>query len=152
MEFIQPAARILTTWTFVPLAIALALGLAASMRLLETKKLAKGVTVGILTAAIFVTMILLIQRDDTIESERDSKVAAQVSEKYGFELSGENLDTLDYPKEAPTSDFDVYGSFDRNSRTENGFTSIETHLVWRDGEMVLAESSNGETFTEIRKK
>lgn len=79
------------------------------------------------------------------------EVGEQIEESYGLELSHEELTELDYPVAEPEGDFEVFGSIFRDQRTEDGFERTEIFLIWRDGEMALAGSPDGETFIELQR-
>ncbi len=84
-------------------------------------------------------------------SDQRTEVGEQIEESYGLELSSEELKELDYPAAEPEGDFEVFGSIFRDQRTEDGFERTEIFLIWRDGEMALAGSPDGETFTELQR-
>lgn len=78
-------------------------------------------------------------------------VGKQIEETYGLELTPDELEELNYPSNEPEKDFEVFGSFPVDERTEDGFERTEVFLIWRDGEMALAGSPDGETFTELKR-
>ncbi len=81
-----------------------------------------------------------------------SAVRAEVKDTYGLELSDEEIAALEYPGAKPREDFAVFGSFAQNQRGEAGSGSLsqrEIYLTWDDGEMHLAESTDGENFTPL---
>lgn len=78
-------------------------------------------------------------------------VGKQIEETYGLELTPDELEKLNYPSNEPEKDFEVFGSFPVDERTEDGFERTEVFLIWRDGEMALAGSPDGETFTELKR-
>lgn len=84
-------------------------------------------------------------------SKQKAQVGEQIEEIYGLKLTEAELVSLDYPAEEPEGDFEVFGSFFQDQRTEDGFERTEVFLIWRDGEMVLAGSPDGETFTELKR-
>lgn len=77
------------------------------------------------------------------------QVGEQIEETYGLELTTDELENLDYPDTEPEKSFEVFGSFPVDERTEDGFERTEVFLIWRDGEMALAGSPDGETFKEL---
>lgn len=79
------------------------------------------------------------------------KVGDQIEKAYGLELSRDELEDLDYPTEKPDTDFEVFGSFSIDEPEDDGFLRTEVFLIWRDGEMALAGSPDGETFTELQR-
>lgn len=84
-------------------------------------------------------------------NNQDLEVGDQISEAYGLELSRDELGDLDYPTEKPDTDFEVFGSVAMDEPEEDGFLRTEVFLIWRDGEMALAGSPDGETFTELQR-
>lgn len=84
-------------------------------------------------------------------ADQKQGVIAQVEDNYGFEIQESDFYGLKYPRSKPESDFEVFGSISRDQRTEDGFERTEIFLIWRDGEMALAGSPDGETFTELQR-
>ena len=84
-------------------------------------------------------------------TEQNLAVGKQIEETYGLELTPDELEKLNYPSNEPEKDFEVFGSFPVDERTEDGFERTEVFLIWRDGEMALAGSPDGETFTELKR-
>lgn len=82
-------------------------------------------------------------RPEQIEAFRQA-----VSERYGVELSDEELVELDYPREEPSTDFEAFGSFSETNRIGDKIISNTTHLIWENGELFLADSS-GEELAEL---
>lgn len=113
-----------------------------------------------LSAWVFVGASLLCMALPTVSivqtisayCEHEAAVGAEIKDSYGLELTKYEVRALNHPNEQPEEDFRVYGSFERNEPTPEGFKSIMTHLIWKDGKLMLAESSNGETYREIVKK
>lgn len=82
----------------------------------------------------------------------EAALRSQISESYKLEISEFELYELLYPATRPEEDFKVYGSFERSVPLDKGFELVETFLVWQNGEMMLAESKDSKTFTEIGAK
>jgi len=83
-------------------------------------------------------------------SERADQLQAEIEKLYGLELTELELSKLNYPDEKPTVDFEAFGTFDRTELTDDdSILRQEITLVWKDGEMILAQSEDGENFTPI---
>lgn len=82
--------------------------------------------------------------------ERGRVVAEQIKSTYGKEISaGSIVQELDYPGDRPTDDFKVYGRVTEDSESADGFVRSQTYLLWKAGKMVLATSTDGESFSEL---
>ncbi len=82
--------------------------------------------------------------------ERGKVVAEQIESTYGKEISsGSIVQSLDYPADLPTDDFRVYGKVTEDSESADGFVRSQTYLLWKGGKMVLATSTDGESFSEL---
>jgi len=83
-------------------------------------------------------------------SERNSQVQEQIEDYYGIELTEGEVKELKYPAAEPEDDFKVYGTAERNLRTEGtSFERQEVSLIWNGKDFELARSSDGEAFTSL---
>lgn len=77
---------------------------------------------------------------------REERVAA-VQDEYGLALTGGEYSRLYFPDEKPKSDFEVFGSVERDTeKPGGGFERQTIYLIWQDDELRLAESADGEVF------
>lgn len=77
----------------------------------------------------------------------------QAEQTYGITLRDEQFENLKYPVDRPKGGTQSFGSFDQTSVVGDGkFLKRELTLVWTNGKMVLAESTNGEDFTPLKAK
>lgn len=84
---------------------------------------------------------------------QEAAVKEQVKETYGVTLRDDQLAKLKYPEDRPEGGTQSFGSFEQTSMVGDGkFLKREVTLVWVDGKMVLAESTNGEDFTPLKAK
>ena len=75
----------------------------------------------------------------------------QAEKTYGITIRDEQVEALNYPKDRPQGGTQSYGSFKQTSVGSDGkFVRRELTLVWTNGKMVLAESTNGEDFTPLK--
>lgn len=90
----------------------------------------------------------------TQEGERSEEAMAQVVETlnstFGTDIAPNELgyySGLEYPKEKPETDFEVFGSVQRDAeKPDGGFERQTIYLIWQDDELRLAESADGEVF------
>lgn len=104
-----------------------------------------GILLGI-CAAVW-TLGAAYQADQARWDKRDATVIDQIKTTYGEDYK--SIGVYGYPKVKPTEDFRVFGSSTTDEPTASGFERTETFLVWKDGEMILATSSDGEVFDEL---
>lgn len=105
------------------------------------------VLLGVIGAAFGVTSLNLGPLEHKREAIRD-----QIEKTYGLELTNGEIRSLGYPSDRPESDFEVFGSFHKNQKTSDGFERTEVFLVWDSGEMLLASSTDGETFENLESR
>jgi len=81
------------------------------------------------------------------------KIQAQAEDSYGVKLSRDQIEELDYPRVKPAENFKVFGSFDDRKQIEGAnFETRKVYLVWADGKLNLSQSTDGESFTELKSK
>lgn len=74
---------------------------------------------------------------------RQENIVAGVQEAYSVFPTERQMRGLEYPAQEPSTDFEEFGSFQR----DNGETAV---LVWTDGEFQLG-TMEGERFTEYER-
>lgn len=70
-------------------------------------------------------------------------------DSYGLDLSQEEREALEYPRDRPDEDFAVFGSFTREGPTAEGFSRETVYLIWKDDLLHLASSPDGEQFAVL---
>ena len=101
---------------------------------------------------VFAGGVFLIMAEPTkTPTVQDRAAAEAIEEDYGIELTDEELMALDYPREKPTADFEAFGSFEQMLPADDGGYELNrVFLIWDDGEMKLAKSTDGESFSELK--
>lgn len=104
-----------------------------------------------LTWAILPVMVFVGLSAGFVAASFDHRAAVerQIQGTYGDEYSAESIEELRYPRQRPEGDFEVFGSTHRNVKTDEGFTRMEVFLVWQDGKLMLAQSTDGENFEPV---
>lgn len=81
---------------------------------------------------------------------RSVQVQTKIEEIYGLELTLDEVRQLEYPRETPEKDFEVFGSILQREQIEGAqFEERTIYLVWADGELQLSESEDGKSFDEL---
>lgn len=76
---------------------------------------------------------------------RDRKVLSELNARYDLGLSRTDFMGLGYPATHPQHSFVQYGSIEMVRRSERGgYSKREIFLLWDQGQMVLANSEDGE--------
>ena len=75
----------------------------------------------------------------------------QLEDTYGIELTKSEFKYLNYPVDRPEQNFQVFGSYSRDTPTEDGFARSDVYLIWKNGSLSLAGSTDGKTFTELKR-
>lgn len=102
---------------------------------------ALAVVVGITT-----TIVGTVEQNDISAAVRAERVAA-VKDEYGLALTNDEYWELGFPDTEPETDFEVFGSMQRDAeKPSGGFERQTVYLIWQDGELRLAESADGEVF------
>lgn len=79
------------------------------------------------------------------------QLSDEVHSAYGIDLTEVEARALDYPLEKPASDFEAFGSFERMLPDgDGGYELNRVFLIWEDGKMKLAKSTDGESFTPLK--
>jgi hypothetical protein len=87
------------------------------------------------------------------EEAQLKSVQSEIEGSYNFALSDEELAELNYPEDKPTAKFQSFGSFEQTAKDDDGsFVKRELTLIWDDGDMILAQSENGEDFEPLELK
>jgi len=83
--------------------------------------------------------------------EREKQFSEQVEATYGLDLDQERIGELGYPEERPEADFKTFGSAEivEQSDTQGEYTGTKVYLIWEDGKMILAKTTDGESFEAI---
>jgi len=77
----------------------------------------------------------------------------EAEKTYGITIRESQVHQLKYPRDKPRAGTQSFGSFKQTAVVGDGkFLRRELTLVWVDGKMVLAESTNGEDFTPLKTK
>lgn len=81
------------------------------------------------------------------------EIQRTIEDTYGFKPTKKEVRSLGYPMVKPSEDFKVFGSFDDRKQTEGAnFETRKVYLVWADGKLNLSQSTDGESFTELKSK
>jgi len=76
-----------------------------------------------------------------------------IEDTYDLKPTEKEVRSLSYPMVKPTKDFEVFGSFTERKQTEGAnFDTRKVYLVWADGKLNLSQSTDGESFTELKSK
>lgn len=140
MDFVQRAgveAPVIVAFLAV---VCMILGLAVGLRDLDTsrsersRKSAKRWGLSIMGASFTVAAVSMSIAQG-YSDEWQGKFDTEVREAYGIELTNNEVRAIDYPESEPTSDFEVFGSFERDGE--------DVHLVWTGGQLELGSLSAG---------
>lgn len=154
MDFVQLPAP---NWLLVILLVILIVLAIAGCGVIigKTKpKLIPVLSIGVLIGVIAISggfAIKVASADPKIE--QIDLVTAQIKDVYGKEISPIQVwQTLSYPSNAPSEDFRVYGYVVEDIESPDGFVRSKTYLLWKEGKMVLATSTDGENFSVVEKR
>lgn len=123
------------------------LGLAVGLRDMDTsrsersRKLAKRWGLSIMGASLTVAVVSMTIAQG-YSDEWQGEFNTEVRDAYGIELTNNEIRAIEYPESEPTSDFEVFGSFDRDGE--------DVHLVWTGGQLELG-SLNADAFEPLAK-
>jgi len=83
--------------------------------------------------------------------EREKQFSKQIEATYGLDLDQEQIRELGYPVERPEADFKAFGSVElvEQAGAQGEYTGTKVYLIWEDGKMILAETTDGESFEAI---
>lgn len=106
------------------------------------------------SAAVALAPAIMGAVTQTQQYEHSIEVRAEIAETlnslYGTDLTVGELSYyggLEYPDERPETDFEVFGSVERDAeKAGGGFERQTIYLIWQDDELRLAESADGEVF------
>lgn len=105
---------------------------------------------------IFLGLVGAIGGSLAIPNLSDSRAAQlkevkdDIQDRYDIKLSKVELKNLDYPRGEPEEDFEVFGTVTRNVELKGGFERQEISLVWRNDRFELAQSNDGQGFTDLK--
>lgn len=126
---------------------------ASSLKTVETLRADRLEALGsVLMAVGFAGGLLSALIGNLVSAEnREERFEAELRETYGIELSDDQLAELQYPKVRPTVDFKPFGSVElvEQAGNSNEYTGTKVYLIWEDGKMILAETTDGESFEAI---
>lgn len=101
---------------------------------------------GVCITTVSVTNIQEIARSD----EAKAQVAETLNSLHGTDIIQDEVEYysgLRYPTAEPETDFEVFGSVERDAeKASGGFERQTIYLIWQDDELRLAESADGEVF------
>ena len=122
----------------------------------------KQVWIMLTATAVWIPLLLLIpsvlltvngDREQDSVNLRYDKISEEVQKRYGTTFTGGQLYELQWPEEKPSEGFKVFGSFDDRKQIEGAnFETRKVYLVWADGKLNLSQSTDGESFTELKSK
>lgn len=147
MDFVQRAgveAPVIVAFIAV---VCMILGLAVGLRDMDTSRSERsrrlsrrwGLSImGVSLTAAVVSMSVAQGYSDEWQGEFDT----EVREAYGIELTNNEIRAIDYPEAEPATDFEVFGSFERDGE--------DVHLVWTGSQLELG-SLNADAFEPLTK-
>lgn len=107
------------------------------------------VVVGFISlVSVAVTSVVTATQESGRSEEARAEFAETLNSLYGTDITaGEVGYDLRYPRAEPETDFEVFGSVERDSeKAGGGFERQTIYLIWQDDELRLAESADGEVF------
>jgi len=111
------------------------------------------VLLGVTACSVVTGSILTASTTNIARDSQKEALKEQVKETYGLTLRDDQLAKLKYPGDRPQGGTQSFGAFEQTSMVGDGkFLKREITLVWVDGKMVLAESTNGEDFTPLESR
>lgn len=124
------------------------LGTSATYAKTVTRRRLLGALTAFVVVASLTGMAVVWFGGDPAVGERNKAVRESL-DSYGLDLSKDERAALDYPRDRPKEDFQVFGSFTREGPTASGFSRETVYLIWKDGLLHLAKSADGEQFTTL---
>lgn len=112
-----------------------------------------GVFFSIIALISGLTVSFLAAGPDSMEArgEQLHSFQKEAEKTYGITIRESQVQQLKYPRDKPRGGTQSFGSFKQTAAVGDGkFLRRELTLVWVDGKMVLAESTNGEDFTPLK--
>jgi len=110
-----------------------------------------GLGVGTLFATLMLSVATPAELASARNKRRNEELKASLNRAYGLRISDEDLKGLSYPKEHPSSDFEVFGfMLHREQVSESSFVELKVYLVWMDGRFQLSKSRDGKNFRELK--
>jgi len=141
--------------------ILLGLGFVAGVVLLLKWKSGFGwflIVAGAICTAIFLPTAFTEPDPTSIAAENARRhqapeIQKEIQKAYGLEITRDQAQSLNYPNAKPTKSFEIFGSFEDRKQTEGAdFETRKVYLVWADGKLNLSQSTDGESFTELKSK
>lgn len=154
MDFVQLPDP---NWLLVILLVTLAALAIAGVAIIIAKNRPKLIPF-LSVVALMVVIVIAVSFAFTVATadpkiEQTGLVSAQIKDVYGKDISPTQVGlNLSYPSNAPSEDFLVYGNIMEDIETADGFVRSKTYLLWKEGKMVLATSTDGENFSVVEKR
>lgn len=124
----------------------------AGSKIIEFSALTNTLFVALMVVAVASATWATLSMPSGLEARKDQlkEVKGQIEDRYDIRLSKDEVRELDYPREEPEKDFEVFGTVTRNVELKEGFERQELSLLWRDGRLELAQSNDGKGFTALK--
>lgn len=112
----------------------------------------------LVSAAVLLSPAIMGIVTQVQQNERSTEARAEIAETlnslYGTDLTVGEVSSyggLEYPTTEPDTEFEVFGSVERDvEKPSNGFERQTIYLIWQDEKLQLAQSADGETFTVLK--
>lgn len=129
------------------------IGLAFSMMAGRGRKVLVSIfaTLAVLTwgGGLVVSVVTSEAKKAAIASAMEER-KAEVAEVYDLKLTDDEYESLRFPDSEPEEKFAVFGSIAQDvEKSSGGFERQTIYLIWQFGELSLAQSADGETFTVL---
>lgn len=150
MEFIPGASFSLAIILGFGIPLALAVIATVLFMVIDEEGLSLGafLAAAVIGIAGFGTALIQLSNDEIV---REKRVIQEIEEDYGLELKVDQLRELDYPEERSEESFEAYGSTEivEQAEASGEYTGTKVYLIWEDGKLILAKSTDGESFEAL---
>lgn len=96
-------------------------------------------TGGLMLIALVATVIVSASQEESRKEEYKLAIQSSIEDRYGIELTQDQIEDLDYPAERPDSDSRAFGSTVSAEKNEDGnLLRRELFLLWDGDELQIA--------------
>lgn len=151
MNFIPVEPNLLTYMSFAFIGLGVVGALVFLLMWPVKKKISSYIIIPVVLLFMGLGNLAIGQMDTMTASPQERAAAELIAETYGIELDGDQIQELEYPRDKPVENFRAYGSIEQMLPDgDGGYELNRIFLIWEDGQMKLASSTDGESFAPLK--